>query len=706
MFSACKKDVLEQKTSQPVTQENPPAAVTPEVPFVDGFNFKTTKDVKLSIALKTNNEQPLPGIVVSVYLPGNQIGEPVFKGVTNTSGVIQGSVTIASTVTGLIIDPAYIGLIRNAEASIAGDNTVTATIGGKDGFSGNILPEDITFTSNAITDVKTTSAYKTSGYQTTALLATSFVYPGTYTASTAIVNNATYPKALGRPVYLEATSDVLDASLLSYINASLPENLPLTTTHPSYLNSTVTSTLNVTAKTDVYVTFVSEGADQKNTLGYYTYPTGSAPNVGASLVPILGGIDKITWVFPNASANGSGGGLKAGDKVKLGNFAAGTTIAFVMIKNGWSGTDVTAGNTKFYSNDSYNPGSKKQSILLYDDVHKKFVSSFEDIDRSGTGSDNDFNDLVIYSTSSVAGAISTTSVATIDRGGDTDGDGIQDAQDEFPNDAARAFTSYYPSKTVYGTIAFEDMWPKMSDYDMNDMVVSYRYSYILNSKNQVVNLKADFQLRAVGTIYKNGLGVELPVAASTVKSVTGQRISGNYITMAANGVESGQTKAVIIPFDNTDALFPGVSNAINLNVYNHSSKFTAQTVSLNIEFNSPLAQSAVLASNFNPFLIARQERGREIHLMGYKPTAKANAALFDTQDDATVPAQNKYYLSLTNKPFGIMFSDAFQYPTELNGVDKVYKMYSPWATSSGLNHADWYSNTASAYRVSSMVYSQ
>ncbi|MVN92126.1 LruC domain-containing protein [Mucilaginibacter aquatilis] len=702
-FSACKKDTLFEET-KPATKEEVPIAVTPEIPYVEGFNFKTTKDVKFNLALRTNNDAPLAGVIVSLYLPTDEKREAIFKGVTDKAGNLQGSVTVAASVGSLIIDPAYIGLIRDAEAVISASNTVTATIGGKDGYSGNIVAEQISFSPKA-TDVRALS-YKTSGYQTNGLLATTFAYPGTYTATTAISNTATYPKALGRPVYMEASGDVLDASLLSYINASLPENQPLTATHPGYLNSAVTSTLNVTAKTDVYVTFVSEGAAQKNTLGYYTYPTGTAPSVGASLLPVLGGIDKVTWIFPNASANGSGGGLRPGDKVKLGNFAAGTTIAFIMVKDGWNGSDVAAGNTKFYSNDTYNPGAKKQSILLYDDVHKKFISSFEDIDRTGTTSDNDFNDLVIYSSSSVAGAISTTGVATIDRGGDTDGDGVQDAQDEFPNDAARAYTSYYPSKSTTGTLAFEDQWPSKGDYDMNDLVVSYCYTYEVSATNKVVTLKGDYNVLASGGTFQNGFGIQLPVNATGVSSVTGQKITGSYLNMAANGVEAGQAKAVIIPFDNNHSLVPAGKSANFMNTVPGTAKVVCNPVNVVVNFSAPVDLTSLNVSSLNHFIICDQKRGAEVHLPGYKPTDKANTALFDTGDDATVPVNGKYYVTLENKPFAIMVNGAFSYPVEKIMISKAYLNFNTWATSGGNTHADWYSNVSSGYRYAQGIFTK
>ena len=698
---SCKKEFSQEPQTAAHVAGEPDVRI--DVPYVDGFNYKTTRNVSLSLSLRTNANMPIAGVVVNVNLPGGDEGASILKGVTDKKGDLQATISIPADITELIIDPAYVGLMRNARGIIGGDNTLTATIGGPEGFSGSIRGEEITF--SASSPAQQVNTYKALGYHTTGLLATTFTYPGNLSATASIVNNSTYPKALGRPSYLEVIGDVLDASLLSFINASLPENQPLTTTHPAYLNSSVVSTLNVTAKTDIYLTFVSEGASQKNTLGYYTYPTGSAPNVGASLLPVLGGIDKITWVFPNASANGSGGGLKQGDKVKLGNFAAGTTIAFVLIKDGWNGSDVAAGNTKFYSNDSYNPGAKKQSILLYDDVHKKFVSSFEDIDRSGASSDNDFNDLVIYSSSSVAGAISTTGVPVIDHGGDRDGDGIQDVSDAFPNDPARAFISYYPSEQTFGTIAFEDQWPKTGDYDMNDLVIGFRYAYETNAQNKVVSLKANFTLIAAGCNgWKHGFGVQLPVSSANVSSVSGSSITSNYLQMSGNGVEAGQTNAVVVAFDNHYSLIPSGQDPLQMNAMPSKLKITAAPVNLNINFTTPVLLSSLPASAFNPFLIANGERGREVHLPGYKPTSKANTALFDTQNDATVPAENRYYLSLDGKPYALMFSEKFSYPMESKLISKAYLNFSNWVTSKGLYHSDWYKNESSGYRNLTLIY--
>lgn len=704
LLSACKKDVLKQEETEPVVPPVTGVIDAPEVPFVNGFIFNTTKDVKLNVSLRTNEDLPLAGVVVNVYLPETgDASEPVFKGVTDKSGMLQGKVTIAASVSKLIIDPAYIGLMRNAQANVSADNTVNAIIGGINGFGGDVVAENVVPEPSS----KTTASYKSSGYQSLGLLATSFVYPGSYTSSNAFVNTSTYPKSLGRPAYLETTGDNISASFLSYVNTSLPEGKPLTTSHPQYLAANTVSTLDITAQTDVYLTFVSEGAANLNSLAYYTYPTGNPPASGVSLIPILNiGIEKVTHVFPNASAKGSGGGLNSGDKVKLGNFAKGTSIAFILFQNGWTGTDVDASKTKFYSTEKYNTNSNKQSVVLYDNDSKKFVIGFEDISRSAS-SDNDFNDLVVSAASSVTGAIATANVSTTDTAVDTDGDGVLDVNDAFPKDATKAFVSYYPSQTTYGSIAFEDNWPKKGDYDMNDLVINYRYTYEANAQNNVVSLKADYIMAAAGTNgYKHGFGVQLPVNASAVSSVTGQKAISNYITMAGNGVEAGQAKAVIIPFDNHYALVPGGADPLTLNTRGDKSKVNTTPVNITINFTSPVTMSSLAASSFNPFLITNLNRGREVHLAGYKPTDKADTKVFDTEDDATVPSQNRYYTTLDGHPWALMFNSQFAYPMESRTVDKTYMMYNPWATSGGNRFADWYSSIVSGYRNNSNVYNK
>ncbi|QQL48906.1 LruC domain-containing protein [Mucilaginibacter ginkgonis] len=677
-------------------------SVTPPIPTTgtkiapDGFTFSTSNTVSLSLTLLDNSDNPLKGVVVSVYpASGAAAGTALFKGVTNQQGVLTGKIVVPAYFTQLIIDPSYIGLLHNAVANI-NNGSVTATIGGRAGYSGDIVPASI----NNSPSLTTNSTRQVNG-----LLGADYIYPTGYTSSTAFAS----PTNQGKPAYLEATGDNVPASLLSYINASLPENVAVTTNHPEYISSSAVHTLNVTAKSDVYVTFVSEGADYQNTLAYYTYNTSNPPS-SAGGGTLLGGIDKITYVFPNASGYGSGGGLKSGDKVKLGNFAAGTTIAFVLIQNGWTGSGVNTNATKFYSQDSFNPESssslRQHNVCLYDNVHNLFVLGFEDLNRQNGGSDNDFNDLVIYATTNPTGGISATGVAAIDNGGDTDGDGVIDALDAYPNDPTRAYVVYYPSASTYATLAFEDNYPSKGDYDMNDLVLNYRYTFTSNAQNQFVDMKGEFNVVAAGASFKNGFGVQLPVPAAAVSSVTGQKQVSNYITFAANGVEAGQTNAVIIPFDNFDAVIKNQDNSFFINTLTNKDKVTGTPVNVAVTFAYPITATNVSINSINPFLISNLKRGYEVHLPGYLPTDKADKTLFGTADDNSSVAASRYYLSKENWPWAISFSQAFTYPLETIPINQAYPHFTDWAASGGTTYTDWYSNTSSGFRNTSNLYTK
>ena len=662
----------------------------------DGFNFATARNVSLNLSLKSPSGEALAGVVVSVYRPDNTSSNAaIYKGVTDKNGNLAAKISVPSSINNLVIDPAYVGLMRNAQASI-NSNAITATIGGATGFSGDIVPETIPTATSGTVLAASRALSATSG-------STVFSYPTGYTTTaSAVLNTNSDPLSYGVPKYL-TTSDVIGATLLSYVNASLPEGQPLTTTHPSYLTSTNTSTVNVTATADVWITFVAEGAGNLNTLAYYTYPTGTPPTTAAD-------IKAATLVFPNASGLGSGGGLLAGNKVKLGTFSAGTSIGFILLSNAWNGSGVNVDATKFYSNDALNPETnaslQKHTVVLYDNTDQLTLIGFEDLNRQTGGSDNDFNDLVFYASSNPVTAISNTNVPPIAKPNDTDGDGVPDAQDAFPNDPTKAYISYYPSQTGWATLAFEDNWPNKGDYDMNDLVVNYRYTFVTNAQNQVVTIQSTDSIAAAGASFKNGFGLQLPIAASAVQSVTGQSIKGNYITLASNGVESGQTNAVVIPFDNTDNLINNADGAYFVNTTSTHPKVASAVASVTITLTSPIAQASLLPSLFNPFLISNQRRTYEVHLPGYAPTSKADTKLFGTGNDASVPGSAKYYLSTDNWPWAMNFTDKFVYPIETVGINVAYPFFLTWASSGGLSYTDWYSNLGVGYRITSDLYLQ
>jgi len=290
--------------------------------------------------------------------------------------------------------------------------------------------------------------------------------------------------------------------------------------------------------------------------------------------------------------------------------------------------------------------------------------------------------------------------------GDSDGDGVADALDQYPADPARAYNTYYPSATSFATIAFEDEWPKTADYDMNDLVVNYRYKFVSNAKNEVVELYADYAVQAAGASFQNGFGVQFPFSANMVQQVTGLKIKSNYITFASSGVEAGQQKAVIIPFDNHEALINNYAGAYFINTKMDMPKVTGDTANVYLKFTAPVSFTTLGNAPFNPFLISNGRRGYEVHLPGQQPTNKADKKLFGTDEDASNFATGKSYIGTNGKPWAINFAGKFVNPVEGANISDAYPHYNEWLKSGGVLYKDWYSNTGNGYSNASFLYTK
>lgn len=286
---------------------------------------------------------------------------------------------------------------------------------------------------------------------------------------------------------------------------------------------------------------------------------------------------------------------------------------------------------------------------------------------------------------------------------DSDNDGIIDELDDYPNDPDVAFDSYTPSALGMGTLAFEDLWPMQGDYDFNDMVLSYRFTNVMNSNNQSVRLLIDLTLKATGASNHSGFGIELPFDKTDIQSVSGYRLNGGLIALDNNGLEAGQSKAVVIVFnDSFDHLSPnsgaGFVNTIETDAFVEPVNFQ-----LIIEFVNPIDSSPMSLAPFNPFIFSSYERGKEIHLSGMEPTSLVTDTYFGTEKDDTSPANGKYYQNANNMPWAINVIHNFRYPKEKSRIDGAYNRFADWGKSNGTTYRDWYSDN-SGYRNVSRIY--
>lgn len=276
---------------------------------------------------------------------------------------------------------------------------------------------------------------------------------------------------------------------------------------------------------------------------------------------------------------------------------------------------------------------------------------------------------------------------------DTDGDGIPDEEDDYPEDISRSFNNFWPNENN-GTIMFEDLWPVKGDCDFNDMVLDFRINKITNSKNKLVEIKINFLLKAIGTGISNGFGFQLNNEISKEDIVVeGYQLVSNYITLDNNGLESNQDKAVIIVFDDANQQMPS-HTGFGVNV--ETGKPYVEPVEFEITISlteNKYSISDFNSEDFNPFIIINKERGKEVHLSNFPPTLLADKALFGTSDDNSNEGQRVYYKSTDNLPWAILVPSVIKQPLEEVQISSAYLNFYEWASSGGEYFTDWFRNS-------------
>lgn len=270
--------------------------------------------------------------------------------------------------------------------------------------------------------------------------------------------------------------------------------------------------------------------------------------------------------------------------------------------------------------------------------------------------------------------------------------------DEFTGDDVRFYNNYYPYKTGWSTLMYEDSWPRFDDYDMNDLVLDYRFTEIANKDNDIVEIIMDFRFRATCAGFSNAFGVELNVPSARVASVTyaQQGLFTGLVNLLPNGLEAGHgDKSVVIVTDNITEFIPQFINCVN-----GGPTLPPGALRITITFNQPISKNELRVAPYKPFLIPipnessfQANRGMEIHLPNMRPTALANLSILGTNDDDSSIADGRFYLSKDRRNWAMnVHSRMDVYPVPRVSIVEAFNFFVPWAESGGKEHFDWYSN--------------
>lgn len=212
----------------------------------------------------------------------------------------------------------------------------------------------------------------------------------------------------------EDIKETYSSAFINEVNSYFPERKRLHVLHPEWVSD---NTIDIISPTTIKVSFVDEGAGYKNAFGYYIYDTETPPEK-------VSDIGKVYIIFPNASSNGKGGKLNAGDSMLLGStvttsssgslivgsttdytFPYGKSVGFVIFANGWKRTYVNKNAPRYFTNSTLNPEPVdwlKYHTALVNTSQNTLVMGIEDLPRSRGYCDHDFNDLLVIITTDLS----------------------------------------------------------------------------------------------------------------------------------------------------------------------------------------------------------------------------------------------------------------------------------------------------------------
>ena len=123
----------------------------------------------------------------------------------------------------------------------------------------------------------------------------------------------------------------------------------------------------------------------------------------------------------------------------------------------------------------------------------------------------------------------------------------------------------YPGHNSFVTLAYEDNWPRLGDYDMNDVVVAYRTRRYINQDEQVIRYDIEGRILASGAGYHNGFAIQLDDIPSTNVNEALIRYEINGETPLLSAFEdNGHDDAVLVI---TDDIWSYINHQENCQFY-------------------------------------------------------------------------------------------------------------------------------------------
>ncbi|TDP01082.1 LruC domain-containing protein [Marinomonas balearica] len=330
-------------------------------------------------------------------------------------------------------------------------------------------------------------------------------------------------------------------------------------------------------------------------------------------------------------------------------------------------------------------------------------------DQSLTEGDN----LVVFDTPANAETGTTwmrtrysTSSGIGPNGGVSDGE-VEDIQIVVSEQGTTVYS--YPSANRHTTLAYEDKWPVIGDYDMNDVVVSYNtHRYV--KEGQAVRYVIEGSILAHGASYSNGFAIQLDgIPRSAVNQAAIVFQLDNTIIPDAKPLEKGSDTddAVVVIANN---LWDHISKPDGCRFYRTQvgcGELTELDFSISVPLSTSIDDTTAPKGVLNPFIFATPNRwhgigqpgrGLEVHLKNKKVSARFNHSLFGTYDDRS-DYPNNAFLNENGMPWALELPVLWNHPMEHIDLVKAYPRFVDYVESAGQLEQDWYKKPHSLQRI-------
>lgn len=262
------------------------------------------------------------------------------------------------------------------------------------------------------------------------------------------------------------------------------------------------------------------------------------------------------------------------------------------------------------------------------------------------------------------------------------------------------YAEYYPSADQWLTLAYEDNWPELGDYDSNDVVVGLRITSFRTS-SEIRQYRIEGQINAIGASYHNGFAIRLPGVAAEKIAADSLYFEINGQVQSAPLLEAGRQETILMVSEDLWDLAQAGGDCRYFRTETGCDLQAKVPFKLLIGFNSPVEAGDAPAMPFDPFIFAtpgtyhgdllgQPGRGWEVHLKNQPPTEAFDDSLLGLADDYSNPAAGLYFQSGNGLPWAFAVTDNWLHPLEYQDLNQAYPQFQYFVENAGATHLDWF----------------